>query len=367
MSLSFKTITCVASIVMLLPFSACKKQQVQIYEVPKEVRADRVVDTDEVSPEAAPEPGQLDWDVPEDWQVLPPTGFRKGNYLFVSESGAQVEITVSSFPGQVGGLLANVNRWLGQASLEPISPAELEEVARTSAVEGETVTTVDLKDDSGAEDSTRIYASIVEHDGQSWFFKMSGPDAAVEEQIPAFDQMVQTLRFETPAAAEPAKAPAATELIFDTPEGWVESEGNSLRIASYSISKDGLPSADFAITSFPGDTGGTVANVNRWRSQIGLPPWTAAEVEENQETRQSDHGYTFQLFDLQANQRQMGEEDSDRILAAILFHNGRSWFFKLRGDALLLDTQRAKFASLLQSVRFDQAKSSDDEKTSSER
>ena len=39
---------------------------------------------------------------------------------------SKAEIAVTVFPGNVGGLTANVNRWRGQIGLAPLAPAELE-------------------------------------------------------------------------------------------------------------------------------------------------------------------------------------------------------------------------------------------------
>jgi hypothetical protein len=38
----------------------------------------------------------------------------------VSDPDGKAEVTVSAFPGDTGGLLANLNRWRGQIGLEPV-------------------------------------------------------------------------------------------------------------------------------------------------------------------------------------------------------------------------------------------------------
>ena len=37
--------------------------------------------------------------------------------------------------------------------------------------------------------------------------------------------------------------------------------------------------ADVTVSIFPNDTGGVVANVNRWRTQVGLPETDEAGVQ----------------------------------------------------------------------------------------
>ena len=39
---------------------------------------------------------------------------RKGSFIAKNAEGHQAEITILAFPGDVGGKLANINRWAGQ-------------------------------------------------------------------------------------------------------------------------------------------------------------------------------------------------------------------------------------------------------------
>ena len=61
-----------------------------------------------------------------------------------------------------------------------------------------------------------------------------------------------------------------------------EAEVSAMRRGSYSITDDRNNEADLSITAFPGDVGGELANVNRWRGQVGLEP-----LSEEQFTKQA--------------------------------------------------------------------------------
>ncbi|MBC2605376.1 hypothetical protein [Pelagicoccus albus] len=340
---------------LILP-AGCRRPEVQIYDTPKDT-SERARPLAELS---APSDiaDALTWSPHAGWKELPPTQFRKGNYLYNDEAGA-VEITVTSFPGSTGGLLANVNRWLGQASLPAVDASQLQKMtSEMSLSSGASATIVDLKPSGETEDSTSIYAAIIPFMGQSWFFKMSGPRSTLESQIEPFRTMIEAIEFGGPAAAATSEAPGTEDashlgdLVFSTPQGWTVSEGNSMRIASLAIIKEGFPAADFSITSFPGDTGGLVANVNRWRRQIGLADWNASQVEAAATRMTNPSGLEFTMFELKSDSENDGNADKETILVAIMEMEGRSWFFKLRGDALLLDIQMDKFKYLLQSVRF---------------
>lgn len=335
-----------------LALAGCGESEVRIYDAPKDVPP-------ATAPAAAASanPGHLHWEKASAWQELAPTAFRKGNYLYSGDALGPVEITVSSFPGEVGGLLANVNRWLGQADLPSVSQEDLDRVTTTREVDGREVVVVDLAAAAPQPSDARIYAAVTRFAGQSWFFKMSGPHAAVESQIEAFEAMLAELTFheegdETQAgAAAPAAHRPESEVAFEAPVGWVEKPGSPIRVASYEVVREGLPPADFSITSFPGDTGGLAANVNRWRSQIGLQGWSESEIQQRGQ-KLSKNGLEFLFFDLKADTAAEKAATGERILAAVLQRDGRSWFFKLRGDARLLESQRNNFVALLDTVSF---------------
>ena len=44
---------------------------------------------------------------------------RVGNYSVSNKAGEALDFSITSFPGEVGGILANVNRWLGQVGMSP--------------------------------------------------------------------------------------------------------------------------------------------------------------------------------------------------------------------------------------------------------
>ena len=50
------------------------------------------------------------------------------------------------------------------------------------------------------------------------------------------------------------------------------SNGSSARYATLAITGADGAKGELAVTHFPGDVGGDLANVNRWRQQIGLEP-----------------------------------------------------------------------------------------------
>jgi len=103
----------------------------------------------------------------------------------------------------------------------------------------------------------RILGAISAAGGATWFFKLAAPSERID---PVRDKVVgfyKTLRSED------------GRLTWTTPAGWSEEKGNVNRETT--IRLDGPePKLEISVTRFQGDGGGMLANLNRWRGQIGL-------------------------------------------------------------------------------------------------
>ena len=91
------------------------------------------------------------------------------------------------------GLLANVNRWRGQAGLAPVDAAGLAKATEQVSVAGTPATLVEaIGEKSG---SMSVYHPVGD---QTWFYKMSGPSDVVIVEKGAFMEFVQSIRFPKP-------------------------------------------------------------------------------------------------------------------------------------------------------------------------
>ena len=140
-------------------------------------------------------PAKPKWDAPAHWQLQPGKTMVVASYAISSEGG-KAEIAISSFPGDVGGLSANIARWRGQIGLKSASEADVSKLASPLDVNGTSATLVDMVNDATG---TRLTAVILPHAGMSWFFKMTGPDAVVTKEKAAFIKFVQSVKFPTNA------------------------------------------------------------------------------------------------------------------------------------------------------------------------
>jgi len=143
----------------------------------------------------------------------------------------------------------------------------------------------------------------------------------------------------------PPDASSTGTLRWALPKGWTESRSSGgMRYATLTATAKGK--LDVSVTVFPGPAGGELANVNRWRKQIGLPPVEEAALAKDRKTLKSPAG-PVEVFDYTSD----GKEKT-RLVAGILFAGGNSWFVKMVGDTGPVASSRADFVKLLESLRL---------------
>jgi hypothetical protein len=131
-------------------------------------------------------------------------------------------------------------------------------------------------------------------------------------------------------------------LKYVLPDGWKEKAPSQMRVASFEVSDHGKI-ADVSVIPLGGMAGGAAANVTRWRGQVGLPPVTEDEAAKLAE-KISVGDQPADLFDLNGG--------AQRILAASFHRDDTEWFFKMTGDAALVEAQKPAFISFLKTIQF---------------
>jgi hypothetical protein len=203
---------------VLAPLCAsCRKANVESYRIPKEKDVQMPIatvapsansggTTEAPPPSASPmantpvptaEGAELTWTAPPEWAQKPPAPMRKATFAIPSSSG-DAELSITAFPGDVGGELANVNRWRGQVQLPPITEGELAKEVTRVEHNGLKFGVADIVA-TGA-NPRRILGASVPFGGATWFFKIAGPDAAVSAAKPAFLTFLATVKPAAPAA-----------------------------------------------------------------------------------------------------------------------------------------------------------------------
>ncbi len=166
----------------------------------------------------------------------------------------------------------------------------------------------------------------------------------------------------TTAPAVPAAMPATLpgdlpapdnsslpKLKYILPDGWKEKTLTQLRVASFEIPDHGK-TADVSVIPLSGMAGGDLANVNRWRGQVGLSPLPETALQKLAEKIEVA-GQAADLYDVVGTAP--GSGDAARIIGVISHRDDTAWFFKMTGDADLVEKQKVNFIAFLKSVAFD--------------
>jgi len=169
---------------------------------------------------------------------------------------------------------------------------------------------------------------------------------------------VYTAPKDTPSAV-PAHAAVSTNaahtappaIRWQLPAGWQDQGTTGSRLGNILVTGPDNQRAEMTVTRFEGDGGGELANVNRWRNQLQLPPIDEDELGQILRHVDLPAGHVHQV-DLVSDAPISGGAHKTRTLVAWLPQQEVTWFFKLTGDDPLVDSQRDAFAAFLRSVEF---------------
>ncbi len=98
----------------------------------------------------------------------------------------------------------------------------------------------------------------------------------------------------------------------------------------------------------PGAAGGELANVNRWRGQIGLGPIDEPALAAARKVVKTKAG-ALNVYDFTSG----GQTKSRMVAGLISTPDGNTWFLKLTGDADPVAKAKPDFMRILESLRLD--------------
>ncbi len=150
------------------------------------------------------------------------------------------------------------------------------------------------------------------------------------------------------------KRPSFRELLTWTlPEGWSESttpDPMGMRVLDLRFGPN--QEGECYISLMPGPAGGLEANVNRWRTQMGQPPYTAEEIAKLPTKPFFNRDASFVAFD--GDFKGFGAEAAKtgyRMLGLIHSADQATIFVKLTGPKALVEQNAAAFDAFCQSIK----------------
>jgi hypothetical protein len=366
-------IHCAAGLVLISSLAGCNRDEARVYHVAKDdsspAQPAPAAAPDTTTPMAAtpdmsaPPPDamavpQLKYQLPAGWQEKPPSEMRVASFTALGANGQSADISAIPLP-IVGRDLELVNMWRSQVQLPATSDPDAVNRAEPVAIgveQGRLFEFVSEQPMAG-KSRQRIMVATLTRGAMSWFFKMAGDDAFVTSQKKKFLQLLKSVSFAENAPAPIQTAPTTqaenNPSIWAVPSDWQPLPPSQFLLAEFSIPGVNGAKAEVNVAEMDGEGGGLLANVNRWRGQLGLGAIGEADLSQLAQSLDVTDGKAT-LVDLAGVDAKTGAPT--QLVGVIVAQNGQTWFYKLMGDKPIVAREKDAFTKFIQSANYANAR-----------
>jgi hypothetical protein len=316
--------------------AGCGREEIRVYTAPKDKPAPSQPMTVRPRPIARP---QLEWKLPAGWRELGAGQMSVATFSITGPDGKAAQVAVTPLPLMAGRESMVVNMMRSQVGLEELSEEETQKQFEPVEIGGEPGRLFELTGKSEDALPMRIITAMAHRGDTSWFYKLSGDAVMVEAQKPVFVEFLKSVRIKAsePAGAAPGET---TKFNWQVPAQWKPLPAGAMQVARFAAPERGGAKAEVFVSIFPNDTGGQLANVNRWRAQLGLGAISDGELASVVSPLDPSNPDSL-LVDLTNNDR--------RLVGAIVPRDGRFWFYKLLGDGAAVSPEKEAFVAFAKS------------------
>jgi hypothetical protein len=323
-------------------FSCTEEASIQSYSIPSEYEGPIV-----------------SWKLPDNWgENLDLSGPMAGSFHIKTKDGPKGRIGVMPFREQVSTVdVANMfGREMGYPTFTESTLASLVQEKEIGNRTFEWLVLKAKRDPAFSSPRTALLA-LLRQEGETWLFPFIADQKLVLQESENFTRFLEScslrsakdkpITARSPLSKTITKKPSApppprdNPWTWEIPSTWKDGKTSSMRIASLSVGDQNGSELDISVTTFPGDVGGLLANVNRWVGQIELSPVSQSSLDKYCKpfTIAGNSGHFIEAYG-----------DKDALLAGILFLEKESWFFKLLGTRNLAEKEKKNFIKFLNSI-----------------
>jgi hypothetical protein len=329
-----------------LLLAGCGEQEtIRVYQAPKEQashaghgHAHGSAPTAVERPSAPARP-KLDYTVPAGWTEVPQNQVSVANFNIDGTGGLKANVSIAPLPPLANRETEVVNMWRQQMGMPEISKEETDKLLSSVEVAGKQGRLFEIANTASGSEGVQRIVTVMQHDSDtSWFYKISGDDALVAKEKANFLAFIKSVKFGGSGAGTTASvaAPASTGSGGDwqLPSGWKVVAPGAMQTAKYQVTGEKDATGEVTVSVFPSDTGGNLANVNRWLGQVKLPPVDEAGLAKMMQPLDPANPKAV-LVDM--------DNKGDRMLGAIVPRGGQWFFYKFRGNTALVEANKAAF------------------------
>jgi len=259
---------------------------------------------------------QVTWTLPAGWKEMPGRGGRFSTLIIGEPMQLELTVTVLSQTGEDLNQqrLKNINRWRGQLNLPSLEEQDLPLRSKTLKIGDSVATVIDITGVANPANS---------------------PPGGTPTPPPTTGQPV-TPENTTTGSNDFKKS----DLKFNKPTEWTEIPRKQFQLARLTVG-EGDRTAEIAVSRVGGDR---LANINRWRSQIGLETVSSEELKQ-----------FIKPFEVDSQQGEFIELVSGEktILGVMIPDHGQTWFIKLTGSSELAIKERQRFEAFAKSLKLE--------------
>jgi hypothetical protein len=162
------------------------------------------------------------------------------------------------------------------------------------------------------------------------------------------------------SAAAPRDAPATASAVpgvpkFEAPKSWRPIPASGLRKAQFAIGDEAQGAAvtliDFSTNAGPLMTD-PLANVNRWRGEVGLASIEESQLDESTESIEIDGKPAIYVRLVPDASKPEESKIEKATLAAMVTNENTIWFIKLFGQRDTVMAEEENFKAFLKSMQF---------------
>jgi hypothetical protein len=336
----FHHVLLVIGIGIALGLGGCSRDSVSSYEVPKEEHSGVKV-ANVGRREAVP---TVQWAVlPKGWEENKESdAMSVARFRIPGEGGNYANVGITPLLGMARAPFVEgrvVQMWAGELNLPeptngiPTTPVEI------GGLPGKLYDLTSVEPTFEGRAKTRMTIGVAARGGTLWFVKLSGAQPVVAAQQGNFREFLKSLTFQDPPGADAVgeaqvaagSAPASAAPAggghpeWKAPADWKEvAPANKITLAEYNAQTASGSKAKITVTPLSGMGGDLLANVNRWRRQIGLGPIEDADLEKNVKRITLADGSAAALVHAQGA--------TQTVHGLVVPRGKETWFYKILGD-----------------------------------
>lgn len=284
---------------------------------------------------------QLSWNLPEGWKVIEANTVSLAGFIIPGSNGKEADVSITQLTDLSGKEAMLVNMWRDRAGQKPLSEEEALKQLQPVEFAGEKGSLFEVSGDT-TNGPLKMLTAMLHHPDGSWFCKIAGDPSVVDANRAKFIEFLKSIQMKEapPTIAEQSTVAASDQpgekFNWSVPADWKATPHNEMQVARFAVPGK----AEVFVSVFDNDTGGRLANVNRWRRQIGLSEVTEADLTSLVSPLDPADSQAI-LVDMTNNNR--------RLIGAVVQRDGKYWFYKLLGDAGAVAPEKESFVAFAKS------------------